>query len=58
MDKYTIQITPLNEQESYTIELITDNINWSMEQYQRNKETLFWKVIDRIPAKTNKKTKK
>lgn len=58
MEKYTIQITPLNEQESYTIELITDNINWSMEQYQRNKETLFWKVIDRIPAKTNKKTKK
>lgn len=58
MDKYTIQITPLNEQESYTIELITDNINWSMEQYQRNKETLFWKVIARIPAKTNKKTKK
>lgn len=58
MNKYTIQITPHNDQESYTIELVTKNINWSMEQYQRNKETLFWKVIARVPAKTNQKTKK
>ena len=53
MNKYTIQITPTNEQELYTIELVTDNINWSMEQYQRNREAFFWEVIARIPAKTN-----
>ena len=53
MNQYTIQITPNNKQESYTIELVTDNIKWSMEQYQRNREAFSWEVIARIPAKTN-----
>ena len=45
MNQYTIQITPNNKQESYTIELVTDNIDWSMEQYQRNRESFSWEVI-------------
>lgn len=53
MNQYTIQITPNNKQESYTIELVTDNIKWSMEQYQRNREAFSWEVIARIPAKTD-----
>lgn len=27
------------------IELATDRLDWSMEQYQRNREPLNWKVI-------------
>ena len=30
----------------YTIDLTTDDINWSMEQYQRNRETFTWEILE------------
>jgi len=44
---YKIQVTPLNEeQEPYTFKVQTKDIDWTMEQYQRNREPFHWKVLD------------
>jgi hypothetical protein len=44
---YKIRITPLDEeQEPYTFKVQTKNIDWTMEQYQRNREPFHWKVLD------------
>ena len=46
MKKYTILITPINTtDEPYTIIIESDRIDWSMEQYQRNRNALTWKVL-------------
>lgn len=50
MIKYTIEITYLTEQKycstkPYTIELETEDIEWSMNQYQRNRNPFSWKVV-------------
>lgn len=52
MNKYKIEITPIvgertggRDEAPYTIEIETDNLNWSMEQYQRNRQPLNWKVV-------------
>jgi hypothetical protein len=49
---YKIEITYLTEQKycstkPYIIELTTDSIEWSMEQYQRNRQPLTWKIIEK-----------
>ena len=31
---------------SYDIELTTDDLEWSMEQYQRNRDFLTWEIIE------------
>jgi hypothetical protein len=31
---------------SYDIEVTTDNLEWSMEQYQRNRKFLTWEIIE------------
>ena len=31
---------------SYDIELSTDDVEWSMNQYQRNREPLTWEIIE------------
>lgn len=31
---------------TYDIEMTTDNLEWSMEQYQRNREFLTWEIIE------------
>ena len=50
MDKYKIKITPIANMsycalKPYEIELETDDIEWSMEQYQRNREPLEWEIL-------------
>ena len=49
--KYKIKITPITKEKycavkPYVIELETDNIEWSMEQYQRNREPLEWEQLN------------
>ena len=45
MKKYTILVTPLNNTgEPYTIIIESDRINWSMEQYQRNRDAFNWEI--------------
>ena len=49
MKTYKIEITPLTEtmgreDAPYTIEIESDNINWSMEQYQRNRAAFTWEI--------------
>ena len=50
MKKYTIEIEYLQETKycsakPYEVVLETDRIEWSMEQYQRNKQPFKWKII-------------
>ena len=47
---YKIKITPINSQnycalKPYIIEVKTDRIDWYMEQYQRNRQSLSWEII-------------
>jgi len=44
MIKYQILITPV-EGDEYTVEIETDRLEWSMAQYQRNRDPLSWKVL-------------
>ena len=51
MKKYTIEIEYLQETKycsakPYEIELETDRIEWSMDQYQRNRQPFKWKIIN------------
>tara|TARA_B100000575_G_C23019262_1_gene586956 strand:+ start:852 stop:1025 length:174 start_codon:yes stop_codon:yes gene_type:complete len=54
MKTYKILITPnvIEGEQSqiierpYTIEISTDRIEWSMEQYQRNRETFTWEILE------------
>ena len=51
MKTYKIRITPLTvtggrQDAPYEIELTTDRLNWSMEQYQRNRDAFDWQVVD------------
>ena len=51
MKTYKIEITPLTEtmgrqDAPYIIEITTDDINWSMEQYQRNREAFSWEILE------------
>ena len=48
--KYKIEITPITEQKfcavkPYIIEIETDDLEWTMEQYQRNRKPFKWKVL-------------
>lgn len=51
MKRYKILITPLTKtggrgDAPYTIELTTDNIDWSIEQYQRNRDVFSWEILE------------
>lgn len=54
MKTYKIEIKPnkIETEDSiiierpYTIELTTDDIEWSMEQYQRNREAFSWEILE------------
>jgi hypothetical protein len=62
MKKYIIEITPtpietensILTERPYELELETDRLDWSMEQYQRNREPFIWKVIAENDEWTNK----
>ena len=44
---YKIKVTPLDqEQEPYVFKVQTKDIDWTMEQYQRNREPFHWKMLD------------
>lgn len=47
MKKYLIQVTESNG-EVFTFELETDRLDWSMEQFQRNRDRLTWKVLKEL----------
>ena len=53
MKKYLIEFTESNGEVS-TLELETDRLDWSMEQYQRNRNPFTWKVVAEIQEWTNK----
>jgi hypothetical protein len=44
--KYTVQIDYVMSHEKEIVEIETDDIEWSMNQYQRNRQGLSWKVIE------------
>jgi hypothetical protein len=47
MKKYKIKITPYHAADaSYVLELETENLEWSMEQYQRNRDPLKWEILE------------
>lgn len=48
MKTYKIKITYLVESDIQPeiIELQTDDIKWSMDQYQRNREPLKWEIVN------------
>jgi len=42
--KYILEIKDINSGDTYEEWITTDDINWSMEQYQRNRQPLEWKI--------------
>ena len=48
MKNYKIKVTYLLESDVQpeVIEIKTDNIKWSMEQYQRNRDPFKWEIIN------------
>ena len=48
MKKYKLKITYLVESDVQPeiIHIETDDINWSMDQYQRNREPLTWEIVN------------
>ena len=50
MKKYLIEIEYITEHnycatKPIRVSFVTDKIDWSMEQYQRNREPFNWKII-------------
>jgi len=48
MKAYNIKITYLTQDDIQPeiIQLTTDDIEWSMDQYQRNREPLKWEIVN------------
>ncbi len=47
MSLYKIQITPVDSKvKPHVVKIETDDIEWSMEQYQRNREPLEWEMLN------------
>jgi hypothetical protein len=45
MKTYTIELTYLASGKKETIEIKSRNINWSMDQYMRNRMPFEWQII-------------
>ncbi len=43
--EYSIKITYIESGKIEVITLHTDDLNWSMEQYQRNRKTFKWELL-------------
>jgi|TARA_B110000908_G_C10148504_1_gene400206 hypothetical protein len=41
---YEVRITPIDDK-AYTIEIESDNIDWSMEQYARNRGPFTYEIV-------------
>lgn len=50
MNKYKVLIEEINSDTSYELEIETDNLEWSMEQYQRNREPLTYTIKELISS--------
>ncbi len=44
--KYILEIKDINSGDTYEEWITTDDIKWSMEQYQRNRQPLTWELLD------------
>ena len=44
--EYLIEVTYYDTHNTDFVELTTDNINWSMTQYQRNRKPFAWEILD------------
>mgnify|MGYP003319151144 FL=1 len=42
--KFILEIKDINSGKTYEEWITTDDINWSMGQYQRNRQPLTWKI--------------
>lgn len=42
---YKIEIREIESKKTYLMEIRTPHLNWSMEQYQRNRQPFKWKII-------------
>ncbi len=49
--KHLIEITYNQSGESEVITLNTDDLAWSMNQYQRNRQPLTWELLDVVEEK-------
>tara|TARA_R100001079_G_scaffold72953_1_gene38779 strand:- start:47 stop:295 length:249 start_codon:yes stop_codon:yes gene_type:complete len=45
-ETYLVEITYNDSEESEVISLKTDDLAWSMTQYQRNRQPLTWELLD------------
>jgi len=45
-ETYLVEITYNGSEESEVISLKTDDLAWSMTQYQRNRQPLTWELLD------------
>jgi hypothetical protein len=43
-ERYIVILEYHSDNKWEEVELITDDINWSMEQYQRNRQPFKWKI--------------
>lgn len=43
---YKIQVTPIEEGTPHIFNVQTPDLEWTMEQYQRNREPFNWKQIN------------
>ncbi len=43
---YLVEIMYYENHNTDTVTLTTDNINWSMKQYQRNRKPFSWEILD------------
>ena len=47
MDRYLIQVRYSESKQVEEIVLETDKLDWSMEQYQRNRQPFTWRVVEK-----------
>jgi|GEM_PF-5313949 len=45
MIKYIVTLTDVGTGATSELDITTDNLEWSMEQYQRNRDPFTWDVI-------------
>jgi hypothetical protein len=49
--EYLVEITYVESEDSEVITLKTDDLAWSMNQYQRNRQPLTWELLDVVEEK-------
>ena len=49
--KYLVEITYSESGDSEAVTLKTDDLAWSMNQYQRNRQPLTWELLDVVEEK-------